>query len=520
MMMGSETRRATWQYGDKAASLTITTHSLLWPLAVAALILGTLLVRLPYLDVPISADEGGYGTAAYWWARGDTLYQEITITRPQGIFVVFRAIDALGLGSTRGIHLFAAVWVALSTAVLLAIAARLWGRRIGFMAASLYAAMMAVPWVEGYHANAELFMTLPLLLSIWALLRAEAYPLDQNSGAVWLAASGILGAVALLLKPSAVALLPFGVLWLLRRWHTDHATRRAALIGSASLCTGWALGLASALIHGLVTAPDRYLSAVLLYRAGQDSLIGGSGAQQLDYFATNTLFIVGHLPLLLFAPLGFRLATYDGDREKRAFLSLWSVTALGGVALGGNWFLHYYQQLLPPMAIALALAAGWLVRRPVILPRFGVAAVAGLATVPLLFSLGNSAIIGVEPRSLPGWEPGVSAAAPIANYLVARTTANDTIYVAYDHADIYYLSGRRPAARWLHFRELDRTPGAFAEQVARLGDPATAPRYIVGAQTFDRWGFDSDGALRAIIARDYDLETTIDGIPLYRRKGD
>ena len=59
-----------------------------------------LLLRLPYLDVPISADEGGYATAAYWWARGDTLYQNITITRPQGIFVVFRLIEALGLGST------------------------------------------------------------------------------------------------------------------------------------------------------------------------------------------------------------------------------------------------------------------------------------------------------------------------------------------------------------------------------------------------------------------------------------
>ena len=126
---------------------------------------------------------------------------------------------------------------------------------------------------------------------------------------------------------------------------------------------------------------------------------------------------------------------------------------------------------------------------------------------------------GVDPRTAAGWEPGVSAAAPIATYLAAHTADGDTIYVAYDHADIYYLSGRRPAARWLHFRELRGTPGAFAEQVARIGDPATAPRYIVGAQAFDRWGFDPDGALRAIVARDYGCETTIEGIALYRRKG-
>lgn len=489
-----------------------------WLLIVTALALGAFLIRLPYLDVPISADEGGYATAAYWWARGDTLYREITITRPQGIFVVFRAIDALGLGTTRGIHLAAAFWVTLSTLALVAVAARLWGRRIGFAAASLYAAMMAVPWLEGYHANAELFMTLPLLLGIWALLRADEAPLGHRTANSWLVVGGLLGAVALLLKPSAVALLPLGALWLLRRWRVEQTTTRSVSRGLAWLGMGWAVGLAPALIHGLATAPDRYLSAVLLYRVGEDSLIGGSVVHQFEYFATNTLYLVGHLPLLLFAPLGLRLAAHNGGRGKRAFLALWLATALGGVALGGNWFLHYYQQLLPPLTIALALAGRWLLRRPLLPARFAVAVVAGFAALPLIFSLGGS-FAGVEPRTLPGWEPGVSAAAPIAEYLATHTTGRDTIFVAYDHADIYYLSGRRPAARWLHFRELGRTPGAFGEQVARIADPATAPRYIVGAQAFDRWGFDPDGALRAIVARDYEQETTIAGIPLYRRKG-
>jgi 4-amino-4-deoxy-L-arabinose transferase-like glycosyltransferase len=509
-----------WQRTTTDAPATARSDAWRWPLAIAALVFGAIFLRLPYLDVPISADEGGYATTAYWWARGNTLYREITITRPQGIFVVFRAIDALGLGSARGIHIFAAVWVALSTVALLAVAARLWGRGIGLAAAALYAAMMALPWVEGYQANAELFMTLPLLLGIGALLHADEYPPDAQRWRLLLVASGVLGAIALLLKPSAIALLPFGALWLSRRWFVvAGGSRRGWLAATGWFALGWALGLAPALLHGLASAPDRYLSAVLLYRVGQDSLIGGAVAHQLNYFATNTLFIIGHLPLLLFAPFGFRLAAHGGDRRARAFLALWALTALGGVALGGNWFLHYYQQLLPPLAIALALIARWLIRRPLIPPRFAIACCASLAIPTLVLPLAGGFISGVNPRALPGWEPGVSAAAPIASYLAAHTTPADTIYVAYDHADIYYLSGRRPAARWLHFRELARTPGAFDEQVARLGNPATAPRYIVGAQAFDRWGFDPDGALRALVARDYQHETTIGGIALYRYKG-
>src|SRR5207248_1615226 len=53
-----------------------------WPASVVALAVGACLLRWPYLDVPISADEGGYATAAYWWARGDALYRGLTITRP------------------------------------------------------------------------------------------------------------------------------------------------------------------------------------------------------------------------------------------------------------------------------------------------------------------------------------------------------------------------------------------------------------------------------------------------------
>ncbi len=189
-----------------------------WPAAVVALALFACLVRWPYLDVPISADEGGYATAAYWWARGDALYREITITRPQGIFVVYRTIEALGLGSVRGIHLFAGAYNALSTLLLLALAARVWGRGVGLGAAALYALLMATPWVEGYQANAELFMTLPLLAGLALLVRATEATEDGEAGEAGgtgsrnlatrralglVAGCGALAAVALLVKHAA-----------------------------------------------------------------------------------------------------------------------------------------------------------------------------------------------------------------------------------------------------------------------------------------------------------------------------
>ncbi|MGN6813417.1 MAG: hypothetical protein ACTHMP_21320 [Thermomicrobiales bacterium] len=488
-----------------------------WPVAGLALAAGAVLLRLPYLDVPLSADEGGYATAAYWWARGDTLYQQITITRPQGIFVVFRLLDALGLGAVRGIHLAAALWVVLAALMLLATAARVWGHGIGLGAAALFAAAMATPYLEGYSANAELWMLPPLLGSLYLLLLADERGLADRRGLGLLAASGALGMVATLLKPSAIVALPLAALWLLRRWRVERAPWRALASAEVALALGAGAGLLPSVVHGLLTAPDRYLSAVVFYRLGQDSLISDSLAHQFDYLATNSLYILAHLPLLLLAPFGFALAAHRGDRRGRDLLWLWTLTALGGTALGGNWFLHYYQQLLPPLAVAVALGVRWLWRSPRIAVRILGQALTALGIIALAAAIVLAMFQGVDPKTLPEWEPGVSAAAPIAAYLQAHTAPAETVYVAYDHADIYYLSQRRPAARWLHFRELGGTPGALDEQFARLANPATAPCYIVEAQSFDRWGFDVTGRLRALVARDYRLETTIDGINLYRR---
>jgi hypothetical protein len=494
----------------------------LWPLAILSLFFGACAARWPYLDVPISADEGGYGTAAYWWARGDTLYQNITITRPQGIFVIFRMLDLLNLNSDRGIHLAAMVWVGCCTLLLLAVAGRVWGRGIGFATAALFAVIMATPYLEGYSANAELWMLLPLLGSLWLTVRADDEALGSGRGNLLLFCGGVCGALALLLKPSAIVALLLSALWLLFRVRGERVAWRALLGAEIALAGGFVAGLAPALLHGLLTVPDIYLGAVVLYRVSRDSVIADQTGHQLTYFLTNSAFILARLPLLLLAPIGLLVRTPadTGPRwpnRGRTLLWLWLGTSFAGTALGGNWFLHYYQQLLPPFAVATIIGLSWLARRS---PKPGVLALQGLAFGGLLglaIAFVPTLIHPADPRTLPEWEPGVSAAAPIAAYLQDHTTSDEMVYVVYDHADIYYLAQRRPAARWLHFRELGWTPGALDEQFAILSNPATAPRYIVLTDDINRWGFDPTGRLQALVARDYTLDITIDGIPLYRR---
>lgn len=493
-----------------------------WPLNAVVLALGTFLLWLPYIDAPLDVDVGTYATVAYWWGHDDPLYQHITADRPQGIFIIFRAIEALGLGSVRGTHLFAAVYAVCCTLGLLLVVSRVWGRAIGSIAAIVFSLIMATPYLQGPTANAELFMLLPLLLSLDMLLRADAYPLGEAKGSGLLFGSGILGAIALLVKPPGVAIVILGILWLARRWRTEKARGIAWGQAAVALVGGFLLGLLPALIHGLIVAPDRYFYAIFLYRFNALSGAAIPLSVQFSSFASVILYIVARYPVLLLAPLGFFLLRRDAYR--RDLLGLWLLLSLFGASIGGNWFPHYFQQLLPPLSVAVALALRALVSsvhvsRPTL--RWCWPLLRVVTVFALMYIVGSVGYILLPfsdaSRLVIDYSRPTTATRDVASYLRTHTAPQDRIYVAYGQGDIYYLSQRRPAARWLHTNEIRLIPGAFAEQMALLTDPATSPRYIVATQNFDYGGLDSKGTLRSLVAHQYVLETTISGIPLYRR---
>src|SRR6187455_2375872 len=101
-MSTSELSSSWWRIpADKVVS-NLQRRERFWPLAVVGLMLGSVLLWLPSLSAPLDIDAACYAVAAHWWAQGGGLYHNFTITRPQGIFVVFRLIEMAGLGSVAG----------------------------------------------------------------------------------------------------------------------------------------------------------------------------------------------------------------------------------------------------------------------------------------------------------------------------------------------------------------------------------------------------------------------------------
>jgi hypothetical protein len=514
--VGIEHNKAPW-------TLTRWLRRWRWVLAAVTLASGSVLLWLPYLGMPLDVDVGVYATVAYWWAHGDPLYRNITPDRSQAIFLVFRVLEAVGLGSVRGIHLAGALCAALCALLLLAIGYRVWDRATGFGSAALFIALMATPYIQGPTTNAELFMLLPLLGSTLLILATDDYPGDSAAARWRIYCSGVLAALATLLKPPGVAALVLAALWLVQRWRRADLRGRTWLRAELMLAAGFISGYVPALVHGLLTAPDRYLDATIFTRLGHQSVVSSSLAFQASHFGSAVSYLLLHFPVLLVAPVGWWAVRRAHDNRGSALLSLWLVTSFAGASVGGDWWPHYFQQLLPPLALSIAVglralattaAPASLVRRLVWIGARCLAALSVFALATLLVWLmappADPAKLTID-HTLPP-----DATALVASYVRAHTLPNETIYVAYGQGDIYYLAQRRPAARYLHWYELQRFPGAFADQVARLNDPVAAPSYVIAAQPLDALGLDADGTLRAAVARHYVLETTIRGIPIYR----
>src|SRR5687768_13129231 len=77
---------------------------------IAAVVL-SLLLRVPFLGVPMISDEGGYAYVADRWLDGEgRLYHDVWVSRPQGIVVVYGLILQAPGSSIAGLRLGA--WLA------------------------------------------------------------------------------------------------------------------------------------------------------------------------------------------------------------------------------------------------------------------------------------------------------------------------------------------------------------------------------------------------------------------------
>ena len=221
-------------------------------LGVVAIALVAVLVRLRFLDVPLSVDEGGYAAVARFWAGGSHLYRDVWVDRPQGLLLLYRgAFDLFG-PHAWAVRLLATVWGAGLASVVALLVARVADRRTGLVAGLLVAMLSVGPRIEGFAANGELLAALPAAAALLAI-RGLARPRGTTRCS---SAPGALAAFALLVKQSGYDGGGAIGVWLLlaawrgwlprgagaaraRRWSPSARRSRSRLAVAHGAATGW-----------------------------------------------------------------------------------------------------------------------------------------------------------------------------------------------------------------------------------------------------------------------------------------
>jgi 4-amino-4-deoxy-L-arabinose transferase-like glycosyltransferase len=506
----------------------------------------SLALRIPFMRVAMIADEGGYAYATRGWLNGTGhLYDDLWISRPQGIFLLYGLIfETLGTG-TVAIRIAAWIACALTTILVWAIARRWTSPATALYAAALFGITSSLPSVEGFTANAEIFMGVPAALAAWLTLRAweRHWPIGH------LVAIGIATGIATQLKPAGLvmAFVAIGFMrfvdptpWPLLFRRSLWILAGLAIIGLPSFVHGWFLGW-SDFIYATVTYRLTSQSTVTNTLGGHLSSLGTL------FMACYGLIVTAGIVLLLEHreriyrvwfwlafephPLGrhrrlprtpprsrsMRTAPINERDPLGFFLVCWSVGAFFGIAIGGDWWPHYLIQILPPFAIWLAKTSVELwhhLRRSdgIIM----VLVLGGLILMPFRVVVTTGGEPDAITRDLFG-HVGYPAQDNVAAYLRDHTAPGTRIFVAFDQAAIYYLADRPPAYRHLYAQELQAIPEAYSEILSVIASP-DRPVYIVTTRQADL--FPDHGTLFwQLVAQYYTLETEIEGIPIYRAIG-
>jgi len=144
-----------------------------WPWGLVLLIvIGAAALRIRLLDIPLDRDEGGYAYTAQLILQGIPPFERAYDMKMPGLYYVYAIILAVFGQTTQGIHFGLLVINAATIVLMFVLGRRLLDSAAGVMAAGSYAVMSLSQHIEGFSANAEQLLVLPMLAGIILLLQA------------------------------------------------------------------------------------------------------------------------------------------------------------------------------------------------------------------------------------------------------------------------------------------------------------------------------------------------------------
>lgn len=479
-----------------------------WTVRLAVLLGGaTVVARAPGLvyNGMFDRDEAYLTVMGDVMARGGTLYVDVVDRKPPLVPLAYEVARQLSV-DMRVVRLLCALMV-LANGVLVALLVRRLSRSPRAAAAAGLLAVLGTAWFLPADAQAANFELWGLAPATGAVLAAIVAREDRERSWRWFVLAGALVAVAAHAKQPyvAVAAPVAWEAWRVGRDRTGRATNVVAVAGGALLAT-----------LPLVAVVDLGDLARWAWADNGDYLDGGLSMVRAFGVGVGltVVFLCFHAPLLY----GFWAAVSRRVRLDPTVV-VWTLASLAVVPIGLRFFGHYYQQVVPPLAVLTGVALATA-------PRSAWRTVAGGAAVATTVLLGLSFV----------HRPDLTDFTAVGRYVQSTTDPGDRILVWGALPDVYVSAQRAPAGVFLHdgyltgnwaSREEVLDPSVVGEEPYRerwamffadvIADP---PEVIIDAA---RPGTDWEGyspakyPLGFLLQQCYQQVTVLDGLPVWAR---
>ncbi|MDF2966340.1 MAG: hypothetical protein K0Q93_118 [Nocardioidaceae bacterium] len=424
-----------------------------------------LALRLPFVAEPAYPDEGGYLLAARSWASaagpgpvgdvpgdlGGGLYGDLWVDRPPLLLLFWRAVDAAG----------------------------------GIVTARLVACGLVVALV---------------IFAGWAVL------------------AGLTAALAVVTKQNFSDGVVFALVLVAGSWMSRSLSARTAITVLGGAAVGAGVVATAALWWASTTEAGIAGLWYVLYGFRADAFLVvfthslAAPMSRLGILATAAVGTGLAIVLMTWVAAVGRMRRSDPTQlPLLAAVGAMLGVALGAVALGASYWVHYLVGLVPVAALAIGMLAGqarssrsggarWPARRPV-----------GLVVCVVTAAVIASVLAG------PLTEPSRQTEAAVATTLRTAARPADTVFIAYGHPNVVQEAGVWPAYPYLWSLSM-RTLDPHLSELRRTLSGQHAPTWVVQWNDIDSWDIDPDGRVAAILRQRYQPTETVCGVQVLLRR--
>ncbi len=460
----------------------------------AALLLAVIaifaIIRFRLRDMPLERDEGEYAYAGQLILQGVLPYQLVYNMKLPGTYAAYALIMAL-LGQTpAGIHLGVLLINAGTIMLMYVLAARLFGRLAGLVAAASYGLLSNSASVLGLAGHATHFVVFPALAGLLVLLEA----LDRKRSSLFFL-SGLLLGLAFVMKQPGIFLAMFAGLYLLRREWAQPVQPKNLLTRSGLFALGvvipygltclilWRAGIFGKFWFWTFTYARHYGSGL------------ADGIQMLGYEFPR--LVKPSIPVWLMAAVGLTALWWDAKARRHRLMCLGFLAfSFLAVCPGFLFTPHYFILLLPAVSLLVAVAVNSATSalaernkpaflRVVPVGAFLVAfAISIFGQREFLFEMdmatASRAIYGVNP---------LQDAIKVAEYLRSHSDPAARIAVLGSEPEIYFYAQRRSATGYIYtYPLMEEQPYALTMQQEMISEiEAVRPEFIVFVNIPSSW---------------------------------